>query len=113
MPARKPQRPATRAGSVPTGGDTQIADVPRQLGGLAAAVRTLENRAKDRSRVVVDLVIGENVITHNLGRRPIGAGVTPSAATLSFGWALTATSSAQCTITVVGSDMPSATVEVF
>ncbi len=113
MPARKPQRPVARAGSVPTGGDTKIADVPRQLGGLAAAVRTLENRAKDRASVVVDLVVGANRINHGLGRVPNGASVTPTVADATWAWAVTDKSAAQIEITTVGVVQPSAALEVW
>ncbi len=112
MPARKPQRPATRAQLIGRAGDVKPEDLPRWLADVQRAVTSLEGRAKDRAAIVADLFVGDTVITHGLGRTPAGASVTPTTASAAWAWAVTAKDAKQLTITTVGVDQLAATVEV-
>jgi len=65
------------------------------------------------STMTVDLVIGDNQIVHNLGRKPEGVSITPSVATIAFAWAMTSADEKLATLSVVGSDMPSAGLRFY
>ena len=111
MTANKPKRPGTRDRQRPfvaTG-----ASLTRAVTDLSKAAARAEAKARDRSTVVVDLIVGENVVRHGLGRAPTGAQVTPTVADATFAWALTATTVSLMSITVVGVAQPGATVESF
>lgn len=107
MPATKPVPPRPRARQLaPTSGDPQI----RQA--IQGAQRAAD-QLRDRAVIAVDLVVGDNVITHGLGKRPSGATVTPTVADATWAWALKTATTGQLTLTCVGIAQPGATVEVF
>jgi hypothetical protein len=54
------------------------------------------------------------VINHGLGRKPVGATVTPTVADATWAWSLKAgATSSQMTLTCVGVAQPGAAVEAF
>lgn len=81
------------------------------------AVVVAESRARSRVALEgVNLVVGTNRITHGLGRRVVGAHVTPSVASAAFGYALDTTNprpDLEVWIAVVGTDQPRCVVEVW
>jgi hypothetical protein len=72
-----------------------------------------QQAAQRRSSVTVDLVVGDNTVTHRLGTRPRGAHLTPTVADASFAWALKSRDERQAVITVVGVDQPGAELEFY
>ena len=114
MPAKKPTRPPQRT-QLQTGTllDADPSKVSRHLSDLATAVAATDTRVLDRNTVIVDLIVGANLVNHGLGRPARGATVTPTVADATFAWALTATDARQATITVVGVPQPKAAVELF
>ena len=106
-----PIRSAQRA-NVPNVDDPQIA---RAIDAVADAVQDVQGRAQ-RARTTANLVIGTNKVRHGLGRPCVGYTITPSVATIAFAHALNAANprpDLEVWISVVGSDMPKAQIEVF
>jgi hypothetical protein len=64
-------------------------------------------------RLLDTLVVGSNRIVHNLGRKPIGATITPTVADASFAWALGSSDDRIAIITIVGVAQPKATIEFY
>ena len=114
MSAQRAQRPKQRQ-QLQTGTlvNTDSAAVSRALGDLATAQQATDRRVVDRVRVTVDLVVGDNRVSHGLGRVARGATVTPTTADASFAWALTGGDSRQAVITVVGVGQAKASVELY
>ncbi len=110
MPAQRPIRPRTRPMLVAP--DVNDSATSRALADVSASVGELE-RNGTRSRTRFDLVVGDNRITHGLGRVPFGANVTPTVADASFAWALTDADERTAIITVVGVDQPGAPLEFY
>lgn len=110
MPPVKITRPRQRQ-QLSTGKlmDADPQKISRHLAEVAAAIPEV----KDRTSQKVDLVVGDNLINHGLGRPALGATVTPSVADATFAWAMTATDRLTATITVVGVPQTGARVEVF
>ena len=71
------------------------------------------NAPTPRSQFVVDLAVGINRMTTNLGRRAIGCTVTPTVADVAFAWAFAAVGDRQADITVLGVAQPGASVEFY
>lgn len=111
MPANKPSRPKTRARHRPYIAGTE--DASRAISQLAESVQRTEAKVGDRSTSIVDLSVGANSVAHRLGRRPIGASITPTVADASFAWAMGETSTTVVVITVVGVAQLGATLEVW
>lgn len=107
MPAQRPQPPATRA--------RQTAPVSTDFATrqIVDAAQRAADQVKDRTVTVLNLVVGDNVINHGLGRRPTGATVTPTVADATWAWAIKAPSATQVTITCIGVAQPGAAVEVY
>jgi hypothetical protein len=104
MPAQRPQRPATRARVMAPADDYDTRM-------LSDAAQQTADQIRDRSRVVVNLVVGANVVTHRLGRAPTVVAITPTVADATWAWALTAKDARQATITCVGVAQPGASLE--
>ena len=79
----------------------------------ALAQQSDANRPVPRSVRVVDLVVGANRIVTNLGRRAIGANVSPTVADATFAWSFAADGNTTAIITVVGVAQPGAGVEFW
>lgn len=87
----------------------------RALDKLVVAVADVRGRSRATIEGV-DLVVGTNRVSHGLGRRVVGAHVTPSVASAAFGYALDTTNprpDLEAWITVVGTDQPACVVEVW
>lgn len=114
MPPQKLTRPRQRQ-QLQTGTliDGDPKKIGRHLSDLATAVQDTQRRISDRTVQTVNLVVGNNLINHGLGRPARGATVTPTAADASFAWALAATDDKQATIAVVGVNQPNSTVEFY
>jgi hypothetical protein len=111
MPAQRPRRPLTRQHqTAPVNGAEVTSFALRQVSNVA-------QRAADqlRDRVVLqrDLIVGDTVINHELGRTPSGVTITPSVASATWAWAIKSRSQTQLTITCVGVAQPGAILEVF
>jgi hypothetical protein len=110
MPATKPQRPASRARqTAPTSGDIS-AFALRQV---SQAAQRAADQLRDRVVLTRDLVVGDTIITHGLGRTPTGCNITPTVASASWAWALKTKSPTQLTITTIGVNQPGVVIEVF
>lgn len=107
MPAQRPQRPRPRDQVVEHQADTPDS-IERALGELAR----LSAPILSRSLLTVDLVVGDNRINHNLGRKPRHVTLMPTAADASFAWAVTERDERQMVIEVVGVAQPGASIEV-
>jgi len=103
-------RPKTRAQLIPLQANDQ-AGTQRMMDQLTDQVNRLTRPS--RSVVVVDLVVGDNVVTHLLGRVPSGCIVCPTVADASFAWALSDKNERQATITVIGVDQPASPIEFW
>ena len=107
MPVQRPKRVALHDQMVDrTSGDEQanarvIDELQRLLVPTAA-----------RSRVTVDLVVGDNRVTHNLGRKPQHVSLMPTVADATFAWAVTEMDDRQLVVTVVGVAQSNASLEV-
>lgn len=116
MPAKSVPRPSQKQ-QLATGtlvGDLDPSVVSRHLSELGDALEQTQNSATPtRFQGQVSLVVGSNVISHGLGRKPNGATVTPTVADATFAWAMTAVDNRQATIAVVGVPQPRAYVEIF
>lgn len=114
MPAKVVRRPQTRQQLV-TGTlvqpDPQTAS--RLLSDLADAHDDLASRQQPRTQTTADLVVGDNLVNHGLGRRARGCTVTPTVADATWAWALTAADDQRVTITTVGVNQPNAAIEVW
>lgn len=113
MPADKRTRPRVRA-QLQTG--TLVSGDPsasRLLSDLGDAVGALETGQLVRSRARVDLALGANRIVHGLGRRAVGANVTPTVADATFAWSFAADGDRVAVITLVGVAQPGAAVEFY
>jgi hypothetical protein len=107
MPTSRPARPTSRPRQfAPVSGDAQT----RQI--IQSAQRAAD-QLRDRSVVTVDLIVGDNVINHGLGRKPSGATVTPTVANAAWAWSLKSATGSQMTLTCIGVAQPGATVEAF
>jgi hypothetical protein len=109
MPINRPRRPRTRIAI--TSINVEDAAVDRALIATADAVSRIESRIADRSTVVADLIVGDNVLLHRLGRKPRGAHVAPTVADASYAAAMTSADATHATITVIGVAQPGALVE--
>jgi hypothetical protein len=110
VPASRAKRVAPRAQIVGHSADTKES-AERLLDTLVEnAART---EALPRASRTVDLVVGSNRIVHNLGRKPIGATITPTVADASFAWALGSSDDRIAIITIVGVAQPKATIEFY
>lgn len=105
MPARAPQRPQTRPRVIAPVADDFVA---RQL---SDASQRAADQLHDRSIRTVDLIVGDNVINHGLGRKPLAVSITPTVANAGWAWALTKADGRQATITCIGIAQPGAAVE--
>lgn len=95
----------------------QVSDdsTARALAQVGDAIKKLQ-RSRERDSVVVDLLVGTNRVRHGLGRPAIGYTITPTYLTIAFGHAINETNpkpELEVWIDVVGSDQPSARVEVW
>jgi hypothetical protein len=93
--------------------DANPQKLSRLISDNADAIGEVERRIKDRSAVTVSLKVGANVITHNLGRVPTGATVTPTVADATWAWAFGSPNATTATITTVGVPQPNAPVEFY
>lgn len=112
MAAQPPKRPATVSRLV----QATLLDQPavgRLLSDQADATTALEQQVKRRSVLIADLAVGVNRLAHGLGRKALGATVTPTVADASFAWSFSVDGDRVAIITVVGVGQPNATVEVF
>lgn len=110
MPVQRPRRPATRPRQIATtGGDI----TPITMRQVVQSAQRAADQLKDRAVITRDLVVGDTVITHGLGRAPTGATITPSVANATWAWALKSTTTTQIIITCVGVAQPGAVLEVF
>lgn len=107
MPATKPKRPATRDMVV----DHQTLD-PVSTSRLVDTLARLQAPQVVRAQLDVDLVVGDNRINHNLGRRPLHVTLMPTVTSAAFAWAVTSRDERQVVIAVIGVDQPKASVEV-
>lgn len=112
MPTRAQTRPGTRQGLIGTQAvsNEEIGDpvADRVIGVITEAVQRLEEAARNRSVMIVDLVIGDNRMRHLLGKRPRHCHITPTVCSAAFAYAITAADDVLVTITVVGADQPGA-----
>lgn len=107
MPTKRAIRPPARPRQfAPVSGDVQTRMI------MQSAQRAAD-QLHDRTFIIFDLVVGDNVINHGLGRKPSGANVTPTVANTGWAWALTSATSSQMTLTCVGIAQPGATVEAY
>jgi hypothetical protein len=111
MPTHRPAPPRTRQQVAATADTSDPAG--RAIYEVVDAVRRLETRVRDSASQTVDLVVGDNQIAHRLGRKPIGAIVSPTVADATFAWAMTAADEETMVIEVVGVAQPDAGIEVF
>jgi hypothetical protein len=111
MPALKPTRPATRQRQIaPVNGEEIDAFTVRQI---AATAQRAADQIRDRATLTMDLIVGDNVINHGLGRTPAGLTITPSVANATWAWAMKSPTTTQVTITCVGVAQPGASIEVY
>lgn len=110
MPAAKPTRPATRPRQTMPIGETVDAFTVR---GIAQAAQRAADQLRDRSVLVVDLVVGDNVINHGLGRAPTGVNVTPTVADFSWAYAMKSPTETTVNVFCIGVPQPGAAIEVF
>lgn len=110
MSAKKAPRPTPRDQIADHHADTPEA-ADRLLGRVIE--RIAELAPVPRSRMVVDLLVGENRVTTNLGRRAIGMTLTPTVADPTFAWAFAADGDKQAVISVLGVAQPGSVVEFF
>lgn len=109
MAGRRSQRITPTAAPIVPSVDDVATD--RALRALAAAI----SQRPSIEPVPVDLVVGQNIVRHNLGRTPRYVQVSPTVADATFGWAWIKTSphaDRQVRIDVVGVDQPGAVVIV-
>lgn len=66
-----------------------------------------------RSTRTVDLVVGENRVVHNLGRKVTGCNLAPTVADATFAWSLRPDGDRYAVITVVGVDQPACPIEFW
>lgn len=113
MAAKKTPRPVPRE-RLATSRVLDDSPVARAVDSVAQSVERIEGRVTARSTLApINLVVGDNVLNHNLGRRPVGAAVSPTVADPAFAWAMTRYDARQATIAVVGVDQPGAAVEFY
>lgn len=110
MPSTRPSRPIARPRVVSPRTGEVTAQGMRQL---ADTVQRTADQISDRAVLAVDLIVGANVLDHELGRVPAGATVSPTVADATWAWAVTSRDDRQLTITCVGVAQPSASVEVY
>ena len=67
-----------RVGSAGVGVDRAVDELASSIGELTTGRVYLAD---------VDLIVGDNAITHSLGRKPVMVYVTPNVASATFGWA--------------------------
>jgi len=111
MATRNHKRPAVTPKLIPQ----ETGDLARRgVRDLATAVGVLEHGRKSRDVIApVNLAVGANVLNHGLGRRPLGANVSPTVADASFAAAMTSANDKQVTITVIGIAQSNAAVELY
>lgn len=109
MPAKQ-SRPQAKQGVVPHMAGTPEANerMTEQLADAAARAEPVP-----RSRRVVDLVVGDNRIITNLGRRAFGVNLSPTVASSLFAWSFAADGDRYGVITVIGADQPACPVEFY
>jgi hypothetical protein len=110
MAARRPVPPRTRAGLMPI--KVQDSATDRALDELATGVARMQS-VGDRIPITTDLAIGDNVISHGLGRIPNGVNLTPTVADATFAWALTSSDERKVVINVIGAAQPGAGLEIY
>ncbi len=110
MASRRVHIPRPVARVVDAHADDQ-AGTERMLDQLTQAAE--RNRTAPRTQMTVDLVVGVNRIAHRLGRRAMGANVTPTVADATFAWSFAPDGDKFAIITVVGVDQPAAPLEVW
>lgn len=110
MPSLKPHRVRTRDQMVDHAASDRDA-IERAISELA---RNSQRQDAEPSVVLegVDLVVGDNRITHNLGRTPRHVSLMPTAADATFAWAVTERDERQMVIAIVGVDQMGASLEV-
>lgn len=111
MPAKKPQRVRTRDQAFVANATTPEA-TERALDEVA---RILTGPLMSRERAVledVSLVVGDNRINHNLGRKPRHVTLMPTVADATFAWAVTLRDDRQMVIAIIGVAQPHASLEV-
>lgn len=112
MSAKPQKRPANTPKLIPQ--EATGDDVARGFRDLANAMGSLERERKTRDVLApVNLVVGANVLNHGLGRRPLGANVSPTVADAGFAAAMTSANDKQVTITVIGIAQSNAAVELY
>jgi len=84
----------------------------RALDVVVGAVQDLQTEGK-RATVVADLVIGENRITTNLGRRARGMALTPTVADAMFAWSFAIDNDTEVIVTVIGEAQPACPMEIY
>jgi hypothetical protein len=109
VPPRRAKRVATRAQVVGYAATDEGA-TERLIDEL---VEHAQGAELPRSARTVDLVVGSNRIVHNLGRKPLGATLTPTVADASFAWAMGTVDERIAIITVVGVAQPKASIEFY
>lgn len=111
MTANRVTRPRSRQ-QIVTGTLTDATPqaVSRLIGDI---VSVLPGPQTPRTQQVVSLVVGDNHINHGLGRKAIGASVTPTVVDPAFAWGFAAPDTLTVTITVVNVAQPNACVECF
>lgn len=113
MPVARPKRPPT-AQQLSTGTliNTDPSTVSRLMSDLVDATTRIDGEGVSRSRQVANLAIGDNTITHGLGRQVQHVAVTPAVADATFAWALKSSDSRTAVITVVGIAQPRCGLEL-
>lgn len=112
MAARRTER--IRAVARVIAADVDDPATARAIGALSTATQDLQAQA-GLEVVATDLVVGANIVRHNLGRAPRFVQITPTVADASFGWAWIRTTphpDRQVRIDVIGVDQPGAAVIV-
>lgn len=113
MPGRAVTRP--RFVSAVTTPAVEDPTTQRAFDTVTTAIQKLQ-ATRERDHVTADLLIGSNHVRHGLGRPCVGYTITPSVATIAFAHAIDRTNprpDQEVWISVVGSDMPAATIEVW
>jgi hypothetical protein len=107
VPATTPKRPRSRDQMV-----AFAANTPESIEAKTDELARLSVPQALRAQVTVDLVVGDNRVNHNLGRRPRHVSLMPTVADATFAWSVSSRDERQVVITVIGVDQPQASVEV-
>lgn len=84
----------------------------RVLDVVVTAVQDLQTERK-RQPIVVDLVVGDNRVATNLGRRAQGMSLTPTVADAMFAWSFSIDNDTEVIVTVIGTAQPACPIEVY